>query len=101
MRGFRLLAALLRADVYGSGAFGPHVARAAGRLAASGRVALWAFGMGGLGSVLGFFGSRWLAPEANESPLRGILVAGLLGLLGGLAWGLGRERGRPSSEDPA
>jgi hypothetical protein len=101
MRGIRLLVALVRADAYGSGAFGPHVARAARRLAASGRVALWAVGVGGLGSALGFFGPRWLAPGANEGPLLGILIAGLLGFLGGLAWGLWRERGRPSSRDAA
>jgi hypothetical protein len=100
MRGFRLLVALLRADAYGSGAFGPQVARAARLLAASGRVALWAVGVGGLGLALGFFGPRWLASGANEGP-RPMLTTGLLGFLGGLAWGLWRERGRPSSRNPA
>lgn len=82
MRGFRILLAELRSDVYGSGAFGPHVARAARLLAASGRVALWAVAVGSLGAVLG----------------TGV-VSGLLGLLGGLAWGLWRERRRHSSRD--
>jgi len=95
MRGIRLLIALVRADAYGSGAFGPHVARAARRLAASGRVALWAVGVGSVGLALGFFGPQWLAPEAKESPLPEMLIAGLVGFLGGLAWGLWRERGRP------
>jgi hypothetical protein len=98
MRGIQLLLALLRADVYGSGAFGPDVARAARRLAASGRVALRAGGMGVIGFALGFFGPRWLGPGTNQGPLPGI-VLGLLGLLGGLAWGLWRERGRRSSRD--
>jgi hypothetical protein len=101
MRGIRLLVALVRADAYGSGAFGPDVARAARRLAAWGRVALWSVGVSGLGLALGFFGPRWLAPGTNEAPLQGILIAGLLGFLGGLAWGLWRERGRPSSRDAA
>jgi len=99
MRGLRLLVALLRADAYGSGAFGPEVARAARLLAASGRVALWALGVGGLGLALGFFGPRWLGSGASEGPRPGRLTAGLLGFLGGLAWGLWRERGRPSSRD--
>jgi hypothetical protein len=94
MRGIRLLVALLRADAYGSGAFGPEVARAARRLAADGRAALWAIGAGGLGMALGFFGSRLLAPEARPSPLVGLMVVGTLGFLGGLAWGLWRERRR-------
>jgi hypothetical protein len=97
MRGVGLLVALLRADAYGSGAFGPEVARASRLLAAAIRVALWAFGGAGLGSVSGFFGSRWLAPGADEGRLPGILIGGLLGLLGGLAWGLWRERGRSSA----
>lgn len=100
MRGIQLLLALLRADVYGSGAFGPHVARAARLLAASGRVALWAVGMGSLGATLGVFGPRWLGPGTNEGPLSGI-VPGLLGAAGGLAWGLWRERGRRSPRDAA
>jgi len=101
MRGIQLLVALVRADAYGSGAFGPHVARAARRLAASGRVALWAVGVGGLGLALGFIGWRWLAPGANARPLLGTPLAGLLGFLVGLAWGLWRERGRPSARDAA
>lgn len=101
MRGIRLLVALVRADAYGSGAFGPHVARAARHLAAAARVALWAVGIGGLGLALGFFGPRWLGPGANESPLLEMFLAGLLGFLCGLAWGLWRERGRASSRDAA
>jgi hypothetical protein len=98
MRGIQLLLALLRADVYGSGAFGAHVARAARLLAAAGRVALWGVAMGSLGAVLGSVGPRWLAPGTPQGPLPGI-VSGLLGVLGGLAWGLWRERGRRSSRD--
>jgi hypothetical protein len=98
MRGIRLLAALMRADAYGSGAFGPEVARAARLLAACGRVALWSVGLGGLGSLVGLFGQRWLASGVNEGPLRWTLIAGLLGFLGGLTWGLWRERERQSSE---
>ena len=100
MRGIQLLLALLRGDVYGSGAFGPEVARAARLLAASGRVVLWVFGMGSLGSVLGVLASRWAAPGTNQGPLP-VIVSGLLGSLGGLAWGLWRERGRRSSRDAA
>ena len=99
MRGIRILLALLQADVYGSGAFGPEVARAARLLAASGRVALWAVGMGGLGAVLGSFGPRWLAPGTTPGPLAGI-VSGVLGVLGGLAWGLRRERRRQHFRGP-
>lgn len=101
MRGIRLLIALVRADVYGSGAFGPDVARAARLLTASGRVTLWAVGGAGLGLATGFVGFRWLAPEAHNGPLVGIFVPGLLGLLGGLAWGLWRERRRPAARDAA
>ena len=100
MRGIRLLLALVRADVYGSGAFGPQVARGARRLAAYGRVVLWTVGVGGLGLALGFLGSLWLAPEARQGALMGIFVTGALGLLAGLVWGLWRERGRPSRRDP-
>jgi hypothetical protein len=100
MRGIQLLLAVLRADVYGSGAFGPQVARAARLLAASGRVALWAVGMGSIGAVLGSFGPRWLAPGTTPGPWPG-MVSGLLGVLGGLSWGLWRERGRRSSRDAA
>ena len=100
MRGIQLWLALLRADVYGSGAFGPHVARAARLLAASARVALWAVGMGTLAAIVGSFNPRWLAPGATRGPLPGI-VSGLLGVLGGLAWVLWRERGRRSSRDAA
>jgi hypothetical protein len=101
MRGIRLLIALVRADVYGSGAFGPDVARAARLLTASGRVTLWAVGGTGLGLAAGFVGFRWLAPEAQNGPLVGIFITGLLGLLGGLAWGLWRERRRPAARDAA
>ena len=99
MRGIQLLLALLRADVYGSGAFGPHVAQAARLLAASGRVALWAVGMGSLGAVLGVFGPEWLGLGTTQGPWSGIVP--LLGALGGLAWGLWRERRRRSSRDTA
>ena len=99
MRGIRLLIALVRADAYGSGAFGPEVARAARLLAASGRVTLWAVGGAGLGLALGFVGFLWLAPEAHDGPLEGISITGLLGLLIGLAWGLWRERRRPAPRD--
>lgn len=99
MRGIRLLVALLRADVYGSGAFGPHVARAARRLATFGRVALRAIGMGGLAVALGAFGSRWLDPAVPEGRLLAIAVTGALGMLGGLAWGLWRERRRSPERD--
>ena len=99
-RGIQLLLALLRADAYGSGAFGPEVARAARLLAASGRVALWAVGMGGLGAVLGSLGPRWLGPGTTQGPWVGV-VFGLVGVLGGLAWGLWRERGRRSSRGAA
>ena len=98
MRGIRLLLALLRADVYGSGAFGPEVARAARLLAASGRVALWGVALGSRGAVLGVFAPRWLAPGADQGPLPGIGF-GLVGLLVGVAWGLWRERGRRSPGD--
>jgi hypothetical protein len=91
-RGIQLLLAMLQADVYGSGAFGPHVARAARLLAAAGRVALWAVGMGGLGAVVGSLGPRWLPPGTTQAP--GAVVAGVVGALGGLACGLWRERGR-------
>jgi hypothetical protein len=101
MRGIQLLVALMRADVYGSGAFGPRVARAARLLASCGRVALWAVGVGGLGLALGFFGSLWLDPETHQGSLRGILVPGVLGLLCGSAWGLWRERRRPFGRDTA
>jgi hypothetical protein len=100
MRGIQLLLALLRADVYGSGAFGPHVARAAHLLAASGRVTVRAVGLGSLGAALGVFGPRWLGPGTNEGPPSGILP-GLLGAVAGLAWGLWRERGRRSLQDAA
>ena len=100
MRGIQLLISLLREDVYGSGAFGPHVARAAQLLAAGGRVALWSVVAGGLGLALGFLGSRWLDPEPQGARVR-ILVTGLLGSLGGLAWGVWRERGRLSRRDAA
>jgi hypothetical protein len=104
MRGIRLLIALLRADAYGSGAFGPDVARAAraARLAtASGRVTLWAVGGGGLGLAMGFVGFRGSLPRGIMAPLVGIFITGLLGLLGGLAWGLWRERRRPVARDAA
>jgi hypothetical protein len=101
MRGIRLLISLVRADAYGSGAFGPDVARAARLLAASGRVTLWAVGGGGLGLAMGLVGFLWLAPEAHNGPLVGICIAGFLGLLGGLAWGLWRERRRPAARDTA
>ena len=100
MRGIQLLLALLRADVYSSGAFGPEVARAARLLAAAGRVTLRAVGVGGFGAILGVFGARWVAPGTNPGPLPAI-VLGMLGFLGGLAWGLGRERRRRSSRDGA
>ena len=100
MRGIRLLLAVLRADVYGSGAFAPQVARAARLLAASGRVALWAVGMGSIGAVLGSLAPRWLAPGTTPAPWPG-MVSGLVGVLGGLSWGLWRERGRRSSRDAA
>jgi len=100
MRGIQLLLAMLRADVYGSGAFGPQVARAARLLAAYGRVTLWAVGMGGLGLAVGFLGSLWLGPEAEDTRV-GMFVGGPLGLVGGLAWGLWRERGRLSTRDVA
>ena len=100
MRGIRLLLALLRADVYGSGAFGPEVARAAGLLAACGRVALWAVGAGTFGALVGSFGLRWLAPGTMQGLGPGI-GAGLLGASGGLACGLWHERRRRSSRDPA
>ena len=100
MRGIQLLLALLRADVYGSGAFGPEVARAARLLAAGGRVTLRAVGMGSFGAILGVFGPRWVAPGTTSGPLPAI-VLGLLGFLGGLTWGLGRERRRRSSRDAA
>jgi len=101
MRGIRLLIALVRADVYGSGAFGPDVARAARLLAASGRVTLWAVGGAGLGLAAGLVGFRWLAPEAHNGPLVEFFITSLLGLLGGLAWGLWRERRRPAARDAA
>ena len=100
MRGIQLLFALLRADVYGSGAFGPEVARASRLLAASGRVGLWAVGMGSLGAVVGCFGTRWLAHGTTQGQSAGV-VSGLVGALGGLAWGLWRERGRRSLRDAA
>jgi hypothetical protein len=96
MRGIRLLIALVRADAYGSGAFGPDVARAARLLAASGRVTLWAVGGVGLGLAAWFVGFFWLAPAAHHDAFEGIVITGLLGLLGGLAWGLWRERRRHS-----
>jgi hypothetical protein len=101
MRGIRLLIAMVRADVYGSGAFGPEVAGAARVLTASGRVTLWAVGGAGLGLAAGFVGFRWLAPEAQNGRLVGIFITGLLGLSGGLAWGLWRERRRPAARDAA
>jgi hypothetical protein len=101
MRGIRLLIALLRADVYGSGAFGPQVARASRLLAAYARVTLRAVGGCGLGVVLGILGYLWLAPEEPHGRLVGIFLTGLLGLLGGLAWGLWRERGRSLERDAA
>jgi hypothetical protein len=101
MRGIRLLIAMVRADVYGSGAFGPEVAGAARVLTASGRVTLWAVGGAGLGLAAGFVGFRWLAPEAQNGRLVGIIITGLLGLSGGLAWGLWRERRRPAARDAA
>ena len=100
MRGIQLLLAMLRADVYGSGAFGPQVARAAHLLAACGRVALWTVALGTLGAVLGSFGPRWLASGTPQGPLPGV-VSGLLGGSVGLAWGLWRERGWRSSRDAA
>jgi len=99
MRGIRLLISLLRADVYGSGAFGPEVARAARLLAAYGRVALWAIGMGLLGVAVGFLESLWLGPEGEAGV--GMVVTGPLGLVSGLAWGLWRERRRLSRRDAA
>jgi hypothetical protein len=101
MRGIRLLIAMVRADVYGSGAFGPEVAGAARVLTASGRVTLWAVGGAGLGLTAGFVGFRRLAPEAQNGRLVGIIITGLLGLSGGLAWGLWRERRRPAARDAA
>ena len=95
MRGIQILLALLRADVYGSGAFGPQVARAAGLLAAGGRVVLWAVSLGILGSVVGSLTPRWLAPGASPS----ILASGLFAALGGLMLGLWRERGRRASRE--
>ena len=92
-RGIQLLLAMLQADVYGSGAFGPHVARAARLLAAAGRVALWAIGVGSLGAVVGSLGPRWLPPGTTQGPWVAVVV-GVVGALGGLAWGLWRERGR-------
>ena len=89
------------ANAYGSGAFGPHVARAARRLATYARVALWGAGVCGLGVALGVFGSVWLAPDEPQGRLLGILLTGPLGLLGGLAWGVWRERRRSSKRDTA
>jgi hypothetical protein len=101
MRGIRLLIALVRADAYGSGAFGPQVARAARLLAVYARVTLWTIGGCGLGVALGISGCLWLAPEEPQGRLVGISLTGLLGSLGGLAWGLWRERGRSSQRDAA
>jgi len=98
MRGIQLLIAMLRADVYRSGAFGPLAAPA---LAALGRVVRRAFGLGALGAVAGLFGDLWLGSGAALTSLLIAAVAGLLGLLAGGAWGLWRERGRPSPEDVA
>lgn len=63
-------------------------------LAAQVRVALWAFGLGALGFVGGFFGPILLLPEANQGPLLGIFITGPLGFLVGLGWGLWREHRR-------
>jgi hypothetical protein len=101
MRGIRLLVALVRADAYGSGAFGPQVARAARLLATYARVAFWAVGGCVLGVALGILGSFWLAPEEPLGRLVRIILTGPLGLLGGLAWGLWRERARSSERDAA
>src|SRR5688572_29231076 len=94
MRGIRLLIALMRADAYGSGAFGPDVARAARLLAAAGRVTLLVVVGVGLGLAAWFVGFFWLAPARHDDAFEGAVIAGLLGLLGGLAWGLLRERRR-------
>jgi hypothetical protein len=90
MRGLRLLVAMLRADVYRSGAFGPYAAPA---LAALRRVSSWALGMGALGGAWGWF-APWLPAGADAGPLLSAFITGSLGLLAGVAWGLWRERRR-------
>ena len=98
MRGIQLLIAMIRADVYRSGAFGPYAAPA---LAALGRVVRRALALGALGAAAGVAGSLWHGPATALTILLMAVGSGLIGFLVGAAWGLWRERGRPSPEDAA
>jgi hypothetical protein len=55
------------------------------------RVLAWTFAVGGVAFTAGFFGPMILAPGANQGPLLGIFITGPLGLMVGLALGVGRE----------
>ncbi|MEN9734647.1 MAG: hypothetical protein RLZ45_2642 [Verrucomicrobiota bacterium] len=49
------------------------------------RILLFAVVTGAVGFSAGFFGPLFLAPDANQGPLLGILITGPLGILiGGL-----------------
>ena len=98
MLGTLLFIVAIIAAAYRYGVFGP-TRRLNG--AASARVLLWAFGLGGLGFVLGVFGPMLLAPDANQGPLLGIFITGPLGFFSGLFGAIWREwrRGSFHSDD--
>jgi hypothetical protein len=55
-----------------------------------GSVLVWAFALGGIGFVLGFFGPILFAPDANQGPLLGIFITGPAGFVLGAVIGLFR-----------
>ena len=57
-------------------------------MAAISRVLAWAFAIGAVGFVTGFFGPLIVAPDANQGPLLGIFITGPLGVVVGFAVGV-------------
>lgn len=51
------------------------------RASLPGSVLVWAFALGGIGFVLGFFGPMLFAPGANRGPLLGIFITGPAGFV--------------------